>query len=288
MKVYDNLSFSLRLRRYSKSTIDGKVKDAAGILGIDNLLPRKPSELSGGESQRVAVGRAIVRAPKVFLFDEPLSNLDAKLRVQMRAEIQRLHRELGTTMIYVTHDQIEAMTMGERIVVLNEGEIQQIDTPLNLYNRPANLFVAGFIGNPSMNFIRGNITSNGYVFVSSSTKISLSQELEKQLAGYEGKEIVLGVRPEDIYEEKIERGLSTSRVPSEDPIKLTVDFVELMGNESLVYAKTRDISLIMRAPADVSYNRGENISVYFDFAKLHWFNGISGRRIEKNKPMEGI
>lgn len=282
MRVYDNLSFSLRLRRQPKSIIDNKVKEAAGILGIEELLPRKPSELSGGESQRVAVGRAIVRAPKVFLFDEPLSNLDAKLRVQMRAEIQKLHRELGTTMIYVTHDQIEAMTMGERIVVLNGGEVQQIDTPLNLYYSPANVFVAGFIGNPPMNFIRGSIISdNGYVFVSNNTKIPLSPDFDKQVAEYREKEVVLGVRPEDIYGGETERDSSTSRLLSKDPIEVTVDFLELMGNESLIYTKTGGTPLIMRAPADVSCERGQTINVYLDLAKLHWFDGITGKRIEK-------
>jgi multiple sugar transport system ATP-binding protein len=282
MKAYDNLSFALRLRRQPKPVIDSKVKEAASILGIENLLPRKPSELSGGESQRVAVGRAIVRAPKVFLFDEPLSNLDAKLRVQMRAEIKRLHRNLGATMIYVTHDQIEAMTMGERIVVLNEGEAQQIDTPLNLYYRPENLFVAGFIGNPPMNFIRGNITSNnGYMFVSEDIKVPPSSDFIKQLTGYEKKEVILGVRPEDIYEEKMGRSLLKSKTLSKDPIRLIVDFIELMGNESLIYAKAGDNSLIVRAPADTSCNRGKNINVYFDLGKLHWFDSITGKRIEK-------
>lgn len=282
MKVYDNLSFALRLRKYSKSVIEDKVKDAAGILGIDSLLPRKPSELSGGESQRVAVGRAIVRAPKVFLFDEPLSNLDAKLRVQMRAEIKKLHRELGTTMIYVTHDQIEAMTMGQRIVILNKGEVQQIDTPLNLYNKPANVFVAGFIGNPPMNFIRGTITSsNGYIFVSGNIRISLSSDSKKQLTGYEGKEVILGLRPDDIYEEVTSKGLLKTKTFSKETLKLIVEFIELMGNESLVYGKIDDISLVMRAPADLHCNRGKSINVHLDLAKLHWFDCITEKRIEK-------
>ena len=202
MTVYQNMAFGLKLRKYPKDEIDARVQEAADILGIQDLLERKPKALSGGQRQRVAVGRAIVRKPKVFLFDEPLSNLDAKLRVQMRAEISKLHTRLEATMIYVTHDQTEAMTMGDRIVVMKDGRVQQIDAPLSLYNETVNQFVAGFIGSPSMNFISGKLAANGegLVFDEGNIKIALPASYNDQLGDHKDQEVVMGIRPEDIHD----------------------------------------------------------------------------------------
>ena len=230
MTVYQNMAFGLKLRKYPKDEIDARVQEAADILGIQELLERKPKALSGGQRQRVAVGRAIVRKPKVFLFDEPLSNLDAKLRVQMRAEISKLHTRLEATMVYVTHDQTEAMTMGDRIVVMRDGLIQQIDAPLSLYNEPVNQFVAGFIGSPSMNFINGTISANGngngLVFDEGTIKISLPERYTEKLDNYRGKEIVFGIRPEDIHDpDTIGRDVETVEIEAK------VEVVEPMGNE---------------------------------------------------------
>jgi len=199
MSVFQNMAFGLKLRKFPTDEIETRVKDAAELLGLSEYLERKPKALSGGQRQRVAVGRAIVRKPKVFLFDEPLSNLDAKLRVQMRIEISRLHKKLKTTMIYVTHDQVEAMTMGERIVVLKDGNVQQVDSPLNLYNHPENVFTAGFIGSPAMNFFEGSIVNNGeFSFQSEDIKISLDSSFKDKLSDYSDKKILLGIRPEHL------------------------------------------------------------------------------------------
>ncbi|MFH1317635.1 MAG: sn-glycerol-3-phosphate ABC transporter ATP-binding protein UgpC, partial [Candidatus Omnitrophota bacterium] len=202
MKVYDNLAFALKLRKYSASDIDKRVKEAAGILGISHLLNRRPKEISGGERQRVAVGRAIVRKPMVFLFDEPLSNLDAKLRVQMRTEIHKLHLKIQTTMIYVTHDQTEAMTLGDRIAVMKDGRLLQFDTPLDVYNQPVNKFVAGFIGSPPMNFMEGKIIKNDgrLYFDEDAFKIKILESMYKELDSYIDKKIIFGIRPENIFD----------------------------------------------------------------------------------------
>ncbi len=241
MTVYDNMAFGLKLRKMPKPEIDQRVKEAARILGIEMYLSRKPKALSGGQRQRVALGRAIVREPKVFLLDEPLSNLDAKLRAQMRTEITKLHNRLATTFIYVTHDQIEAMTMGTRIVVMKDGFIQQVDTPINLYDYPINQFVAGFIGTPQMNFFAGKLTGtaqNVYVefgmekIALPKNKIDLIVNLEKYLNT--DREIIFGVRPEDFMESK--DGLDSKKFPA---IKLNVDVVEALGAETLLYCKTR-------------------------------------------------
>ena len=202
MTVFDNMAFGLKLRKFPKEEINKRVRQAAEILGIEDILDRKPKQLSGGQRQRVAVGRAIVRKPQVFLFDEPLSNLDAKLRVQMRTEISKLHRQLDATMVYVTHDQVEAMTMGDRIVVMLDGHIQQIDTPLNLYDHPVNRFVAGFIGSPSMNFVTGEVArEDGLHFraLENVFTLPLAGQHETSLKYYEGKKVTLGIRPEDLY-----------------------------------------------------------------------------------------
>ncbi|MDD3104045.1 MAG: sn-glycerol-3-phosphate ABC transporter ATP-binding protein UgpC, partial [Candidatus Cloacimonetes bacterium] len=202
MTVHGNMAFALKLRREPKAEINKKVEAAAALLGIESMMTRKPGQLSGGQRQRVALGRAIVRNPKVFLFDEPLSNLDAKLRVAMRAEIIKLHKTLETTMIYVTHDQVEAMTMADRIVVMKDGIIHQIDTPLNIYNHPANIFVAGFIGSPAINMVPGKLIrkDGALAFDSTDYQLSLSEDQQKKLTDYENKEIIMGIRPEDIYD----------------------------------------------------------------------------------------
>ena len=200
MTVYENMAFGLKLRKFSKEEIKKRVTDAAKILGMEPYLDRKPKALSGGQRQRVAVGRAIVRKPKVFLFDEPFSNLDAKLRVQMRTEISKLHHELGATMIYVTHDQTEAMTMGDKIVIMKDGLVNQTDTPLNLYNYPSNKFVAGFIGSPSMNFIEGNVSGSSFKTNGGELSLSFNGKYTDKLKSFNNKKIILGVRPEDIYD----------------------------------------------------------------------------------------
>ncbi len=240
MTVYDNMAFGLKLRKMPKAEIDVRVKEAAKILGIDIYLSRKPKALSGGQRQRVALGRAIVREPKVFLLDEPLSNLDAKLRSQMRTEITKLHNRLATTFIYVTHDQVEAMTMGTRIVVMKDGFMQQVDTPINLYDYPVNQFVAGFIGTPQMNFFTGTLTgTNSKVMINfGANTIELPKDKIKLICNLEeflntGKEIVFGIRPEDIYD-------SEDKVNSKDyqVIEAEVDVVEALGPETLLYCKT--------------------------------------------------
>src|SRR5687768_12410179 len=244
MTVFENMAFALKLRKLPAAEIDRRVRQAADILDIAAVLDRTPKQLSGGQRQRVAVGRAIVRQPQVFLFDEPLSNLDAKLRVQTRREISKLHRELGATMIYVTHDQVEAMTMGDRIVVLNEGRVQQIDTPLELYGHPVNRFVAGFIGSPAMNFIEGRITTDsGLRFSATDDALSvpLATTRTAALGGYAGRSVVLGVRPEDIY---FASGL---RPASAIPVAtLALDAVEPMGNEVFFQARSAAHELTAR------------------------------------------
>ena len=241
MTVYENMAFGLKLRKMPKAEIDARVKEAARILGIEMFLSRKPKALSGGQRQRVALGRAIVREPKVFLLDEPLSNLDAKLRSQMRTEITKLHNRLATTFIYVTHDQVEAMTMGTRIVVMKDGFMQQVDTPINLYDYPVNQFVAGFIGTPQMNFFPGVLTGTPkQVFVEFGLeKIALPKEKAELIVGLDkylntGRPIVFGIRPEDIHDE--EMWLKNTKLPQ---IEISVDVVEALGSETIVYGKTR-------------------------------------------------
>ncbi|MBU5483281.1 sn-glycerol-3-phosphate ABC transporter ATP-binding protein UgpC [Clostridium sp. MSJ-11] len=227
MTVYDNMAFSLKIKKTPKDVIDEKVKEAARILDLEEVLKRKPKELSGGQRQRVAVGRAIVRDPDVFLFDEPLSNLDAKLRVHMRVQLSKLHNKLKTTMIYVTHDQVEAMTMGDRICVMNLGRVMQVDTPLNLYKYPANKFVAGFIGSPAMNIIEGELINNGFIAIKiGGVELQLPQSKADKFKNHVGKKVYFGIRPEHI---NLEEGESTVK------IKGRVAVIENMGNEAFVY-----------------------------------------------------
>ncbi len=251
MTVYDNMAFGLKIRKFEKSAIEERVQEAARILDIESLLERKPKQLSGGQRQRVAVGRAIVRHPKVFLFDEPLSNLDAKLRVQMRAEISSLHSRLQATMIYVTHDQVEAMTMGDKIVVMKDGIIQQIGDPLTLYNYPINRFVAGFIGSPPMNFLSITITEEGGKIFGDegSFKLELSGKLAETAKGYIGKEMIFGVRPEDLE-------LNTS---AQNAIKAKVEVVEPLGAEIHVYVGTGKHQLIARVPPTSHLDVGDDV-----------------------------
>ena len=270
MTVYDNMAFGLKLRKYPKQEIKQRVMEAAEILGIKEFLDRKPKALSGGQRQRVAVGRAIVRKPKVFLFDEPLSNLDAKLRVQMRTEIIRLHDRLKATMIYVTHDQVEAMTMGDRIVVLKDGKVQQIDTPLNLYNNPVNKFVAGFIGSPAMNFLDVQLTKgeDGHLQVDEGHfKIPVPENFEQNLLPYVGKEVILGIRPEDIHNEQ-------TAVAVKEPahIQARVEVVELMGSEVYLYLTTKKNHLVARIESEVFPRAGQTADLVFDMKKVHFFD----------------
>ena len=270
MSVYQNMAFGLKLRKYPKDEIESRVREAAEILGIEELLDRKPKALSGGQRQRVAVGRAIVRKPKVFLFDEPLSNLDAKLRVQMRAEISKLHSRLEATMIYVTHDQVEAMTMGDRIVVMRDGLIQQIDSPLNLYNHPVNQFVAGFIGSPSMNFLAGRLVSDGngsLAFDEGNIQIQLPPSYDEPLRDYVGKEVTLGIRPEDIHDpETIGRGVVTAEV------KASVEVVEPMGSEVFLYLTTGKSSFVARVDPLHIPVVDQEVKLAVEVDKAHFFD----------------
>ncbi|MDR3667952.1 MAG: sn-glycerol-3-phosphate ABC transporter ATP-binding protein UgpC [Ignavibacteriaceae bacterium] len=270
MTVFENMAFGLKLRKFPKQEIKTRVTDAAKILGLEEFLNRKPKALSGGQRQRVALGRAIVRKPKVFLFDEPLSNLDAKLRVQMRTEISKLHHSLEATMIYVTHDQTEAMTMGDKIVILKDGVVNQIDSPLQLYNFPSNKFVAGFIGSPSMNFIEGKILSEkGINFKSNkgSLMLKLSSEYEKKLSGYLNKDIWLGIRPEDIYD-----SATTQIRPTFNQIEVNLEVVEPMGNEIFLYFPLDNIQFTARIPAREKPDQGTRRQLFFDTGKLHFFD----------------
>ncbi len=265
MSVYDNMAFGLKLRKFSKAEIDERVKEAAEILDLAQLLDRKPKALSGGQRQRVAVGRAIVRKPKVFLFDEPLSNLDAKLRVQMRTEISKLHSRLESTMVYVTHDQVEAMTMGDKIVVLKDGVIQQVDSPLNLYNHPVNKFVAGFIGSPAMNFITGTIKKNGQlVFVSDSIKLALPDASAHNHAVFENQTVTLGIRPEHIN--------YLSDAGRRDSITATIEVIEPMGNETVLYVKAGKIELTARILPQSGLQVGTECKLSINQDKIHFFN----------------
>ena len=274
MSVYDNMAFGLKLKKYPKAEIQKRVKDAAIILGIEELLERKPKALSGGQRQRVAVGRAIVRKPKVFLFDEPLSNLDAKMRVSTRAEISKLHTRLESTMIYVTHDQVEAMTMGDRITVMKDGIIMQVDEPLDLYNKPVNMFVAGFIGSPPMNFLKGSLekTGNQLTFIEDNpegtpARINLDNELSRRAANHVGKKIVFGIRPEDVEDAQL-----VSAEENENAIDLTVEVSEPMGHETNLYLTTGAHSLIARVHSDHTFKAGQKTKVVFNLTNAHLFD----------------
>jgi multiple sugar transport system ATP-binding protein len=269
MTVYENMAFGLRLRKFSREEIESRISDAAGILGIAELLNRRPKELSGGQRQRVAVGRAIVRKPEVFLFDEPLSNLDAKLRVQMRVEISKLHRRLGATMIYVTHDQVEAMTMGQRIVVMKDGLIQQVSDPIGLYDRPSNRFVAGFIGTPTMNFFKGNIKgrNNGLVFEGGDGMVlPVPDSLKGVLHARVDSLIVMGLRPEDIG------SMVAEGMPGAPRIKAEVDVIELMGFESYVHMRTGGTSFVCRVGVNHGFMAGKPAAPAVSMDKAHFFD----------------
>jgi multiple sugar transport system ATP-binding protein len=268
MSVYDNMAFGLKLRKTPKDEINRRVQEAAKILGIETLLDRKPKQLSGGQRQRVALGRAIVREPSVFLLDEPLSNLDAKLRVQTRAELIKLHQRLGTTFIYVTHDQMEAMTMADRIAVLKDGLLQQIDTPQNLYDHPGNIFVAGFIGSPSMNFFNATITGSGdELFVDAGTfRVKITPGIRARLKDGAGKKVVFGIRPEDIYFPGfVAPGVTTVDVES------TVDVTELMGNEIIMYLMCGTYPYLARVDPRARVKLGEKVNMAFNADKVHLF-----------------
>lgn len=269
MSVFDNMAFGLKLRKTPKEEIKRRVKEAADILDINRLLDRKPRELSGGQRQRVAVGRAIVREPKVFLFDEPLSNLDAKLRVQTRAEISKLHKRLQTTFIYVTHDQTEAMTMATRIAVLNKGLLQQLDTPQQLYDYPANLFVAGFIGSPSMNFFDGKFTKEGdNMFADlNSFKVKIPKERHDVYEDLVGQDVIFGIRPEDIHNPEF-------APPSiiAEPVETKIDVTELMGNEIFLYLINGDHNFVARVDPRTRVEMGDEMKVVFNMENFHIFN----------------
>jgi len=269
--VYENMAFGLRLRKFPKADIDKRVRAAAEILGIQEYLNRKPKALSGGQRQRVAVGRAIVRKPEVFLFDEPLSNLDAKMRVQMRTEISKLHTRLETTMIYVTHDQIEAMTMGDRICVMKDGVIQQVDTPLNIYDHPANTFVAGFIGTPPMNIFRGNIQQDGdkLIFNNENMRLVLPENWKSAAEKFINRELLFGIRPEDIGSERAEL------LKDVQYIKAKIEVMEPMGAETYLYldaATDNKVSCIARVDAHKQTKVGETLALPILVSNAHLFD----------------
>ncbi|MCC6549832.1 MAG: sn-glycerol-3-phosphate ABC transporter ATP-binding protein UgpC [Ignavibacteriaceae bacterium] len=277
MTVYDNMAFGLKLRKFSKEEINQRVTDAAKILGLEDYLERKPKALSGGQRQRVAVGRAIVRKPKVFLFDEPLSNLDAKLRVQMRTEISKLHQRLEATMVYVTHDQVEAMTMGDKIVVMKDGFVQQIDSPLNLYNHPVNKFVAGFIGSPAMNFIPGYLKNEGKLqFHSNNNEFSfpLGSIYQEKLKAHAGKSVVMGIRPEDFFD------VSTKKEGTEYyEIIPELEVVEPMGNEVFLYFTLEGVQITARIPTRERLVPRTKQPLYMDLSKLHFFDAADEKSL---------
>ncbi|NQU94949.1 MAG: sn-glycerol-3-phosphate ABC transporter ATP-binding protein UgpC [Candidatus Omnitrophica bacterium] len=278
MNVYNNMAFGLKLRKYPKSEIDKRVNEAAGILGLGKLLNRKPQALSGGQRQRVAVGRAIVRKPLAFLFDEPLSNLDAKMRVQMRTEINRLHIRLQSTMIYVTHDQTEAMTLGDRIVVMNDGAIQQIDTPTVIYDKPVNKFVAGFIGSPPMNFVEGRIVKKDSKFFfiepGGRVKVKVVDEMMPKLESYVNKEITFGIRSEDIYDK-----LFASEAAPENTVTLACEVVEPTGSEVFLYLSTGKRTIIAKVGGHDNPPLNQDMSLVFDMSKVHFFDKDTGQAI---------
>lgn len=276
MSVEENMAFGLKLRKVDKKEIKQKVKETAQILGIENLLKRKPKQLSGGQRQRVALGRAIVRNPKVFLMDEPLSNLDAKLRVSMRKEITKLHRRLDTTIIYVTHDQTEAMTMGTKLVVMNQGVVHQVGTPMEIYSEPENTFVAGFIGSPQINLIEADIIEEDKVYLSfDNFKLKLSDKISCFLkeSKYINKKIILGIRPEDIY-------IKTNNNSNlSEAYEIEIDNVEDLGSLSYLYLKSNNNHYTAKISPSSMIETGEKISIYFDMEKIHLFDSESKERM---------
>ena len=270
MTIAENIGYPLRVRKLNKASIDERVKRVAAMLEIDPLLDRKPRQLSGGERQRVALARAIVREPRAYLMDEPLSNLDARLRVQMRGELKHLQHQLGTTTIYVTHDQAEAMTLAHRVAVMRKGKLQQFDTPMNIYERPANRFVAEFVGSPSMNFVEGEVDFAHGRFSAKGVSIALNEEQLRRLKNQNAQEVVVGIRPEHIA---IDPG------HHEDEIGATIYVTELMGNETFVFLKVGDNKLIARAPADFRADVDKQVKLHFAIDKLHFFNPATQQRL---------
>jgi multiple sugar transport system ATP-binding protein len=271
MSVYDNMAFGLKLRKFPREEIKRRVQDAAEMLGMQDLLHRRPKELSGGQRQRVALGRAIVREPKVFLMDEPLSNLDAKLRVQTRAELIKLHRRLGITTIYVTHDQVEAMTMGDRIAVLNNGLMQQVDAPLSLYNRPANLFVAGFIGSPAMNFLSATVRGGDGAWYADTGafRLRLPAARTEAAKAYADKEVILGLRPDDIYDKSLPMPVAAT---PDNTVTMTVDVTEPMGAQVHAYLTAGQHSLVASLKSDTRAKDGQPLEVVVDVERAHVFD----------------
>jgi len=266
MTVFENMAFALKLRKYKKDEIKRRVAEAAEILGLVDLLDRKPKELSGGQRQRVAVGRAIVRKPRVFLFDEPLSNLDAKLRVQMRIEIIKLHQQLQTTIIYVTHDQVEAMTMGNRITVMKDGIVHQVDTPMNLYRKPKDQFVASFIGSPAMNFFSGELVKNGQIkFKNVAFDLPIPQKYQQQITDQTGKKVMIGIRPEDFSLQQLSH-------LNQSPIQSKVEVIEPMGNEIYVYLNTQGQNFVARMEPLKQPTISEQVTIYINIDNIHLFN----------------
>jgi len=273
MTVRQNLEFGLKIRKTPREEMDRRVDEAAKILGITEFLDRKPKQLSGGQRQRVAVGRAIVRKPAVFLFDEPLSNLDAKLRVQMRAEISRIQKTLQTTTVYVTHDQIEAMTMGDRIAVMSKGELQQVGTPLEVYERPANLFVASFIGTPPMNFVPAALADGGATVAASGFRLPLPAALRAGTDGLDGRKVVLGIRPENIREAAREGGGETLAVNAK------VEFTEPLGHEVIVHGRVGDGLLVAKVDPHRSPKMGDEMPLVIETGAVHLFDAATEQRI---------
>ncbi|MCH7556254.1 MAG: sn-glycerol-3-phosphate ABC transporter ATP-binding protein UgpC [Planctomycetes bacterium] len=275
MSSYENMAFGLKVKKVKKSEIKSRVLAAAKILELEDLLEKRPGQMSGGQRQRVAIGRAIVRHPKVFLFDEPLSNLDAKLRGQMRLEIARLHKTLQTTIIYVTHDQVEAMTLGDRIAVLNNGKLEQFDIPMNLYHKPKNMFVAGFIGTPPMNFINGKITKedNRLFFVDFTDKLKfyIPDQNSKQWDNFHEKEVVLGFRPEHVHNEDLPQKVSFSG---------KIEAIELLGADQHLTVSSFENQIISKISTNISYQINDMIKLNIDIKKIHLFDKITEERID--------
>ncbi|OGP89972.1 MAG: hypothetical protein A2156_06020 [Deltaproteobacteria bacterium RBG_16_48_10] len=276
MNVSDNIGFGLKMRNNPKEEINRWVKEPAEILGIQSLLDRKPRQLSGGQRQRVPLGRAIVRKPDVFLFDEPLSNLDAKLRVQMRIELKKLHERLKTAVIYVTHDQVEAMTMGDRIVVMKDGVVQQVGTPLDLYYKPANIFVGGFIGSPAMNFLSCKVFQENSKFYAHTGdfRVPLTKEMAGNLEKLSEREFILGIRPEDLYERR-----PGEDIPGENMIKARVNVVEILGKETLLDLTIKENNMIAVVGSDVKAKAHQEIDLVINLEKIHLFRKETGEAI---------
>ena len=279
MTVYQNMAFGLKLRGYTRREIDQRVREAAEVLNLGALMDRTPKSLSGGQRQRVALGRAIVRKPQVFLFDEPLSNLDAKLRVQMRLELSKLHQRLQATIVYVTHDQVEAMTMGDRICVMKDGEVQQVAPPLELYERPANKFVAGFIGNPPMNFFPVMVDGGkkDIVLRHASFSLTVPKALVETVRPHVGKEVDFGIRPEDLYD----RLFYNYPILEGSSVNTVVDVVEPMGSEIYIYVKAGTVDLVVRVPAYVKAAAGKKMELVFNLERMHLFDRATGAALLK-------